>query len=111
MSAKPESETYLSGFCSGGAEWAHDRCPGAYNDKPCRCECHQEHECAGMGCERTSPCSPECDTEFRLAQLAEALCQAYHPTRWEYAATRQPCLDCEQAAPAVLEAIDEEDGQ
>lgn len=38
------AETYLSGFCSGGATWAHERCPAAWKDKPCRCVCHQEPE-------------------------------------------------------------------
>lgn len=38
------AETYLSGFCGGGAAWAHAKCPAAYRDKPCRCTCHQEPE-------------------------------------------------------------------
>lgn len=40
MSKSAPTETYLSGFCSGGAEWAHARCPAHWKDKPCRCDCH-----------------------------------------------------------------------
>lgn len=44
MSAKTESTHYLSGFCSGGAEWAHDRCPNDWRGKPCGCPCHRAPE-------------------------------------------------------------------
>ena len=44
MSKKAPTETYLSGFCSGGAEWAHARCPNDYDGKPCRCDCHVRPE-------------------------------------------------------------------
>lgn len=42
-----------------------------------------------------------------MTGLAELLCRASHPTRWEYAALSKPCDECSAHEPVVLAWIAE----
>jgi hypothetical protein len=86
----------LSGFCSTAIDRAaHRRCRGAWPFDPhypkvptsCGCTCHAEPS--------------------ELDELAETLCRAYHPARWE--ADLGPCAECEAAAPEVAALMAEDE--